>query len=961
MGAATLPSLRRRFGALHDTHRLTCGCGSRVLDLMVCEVCGEVLLGGYHRRDGSEIMLSADRNDLDGLPDQLDSRSYGSYAVLWPVESHSATKPERDAYRWEKRDRRWQAAYLQRATGKVYSASQVRNPRPEDDLQPVWQYSIAAQQQGDANGQSAFPPVCPACDADYTKRRMLQTPIRHHRTGFQKFAQVLASALMREVEPRSRKLVIFSDSRQDAAKLAAGMERDHYRDMVRVALLDALRLSSSDLEASVRYNYQTIAHTDAALERLREVNPALADRATEPLSPEDQVQAQRFAGRSLAASLLPVFLLGAPVPENQLRELRDVLGQYPARVPLEQLREAVFHRLLEKGTCPGGNTRAALQYVEGNVKDQPWYMAFHWSADGVSVRSQTDAQDHARRLRALLLAEMMVVLFTHQVRTLESSGQGRIHAPLKGAAVDVQDATDAIVRFLGVKRQYANSDFVEPGSDLRFPKKVREYLAALSQDQDTLRTAMLAGGYAEASGSNLILRADNLVLIGQDAPSEGYRCQRCRARYLHRAGGVCVHCGGAVKKVDRDGDDALEHDYYTYLARESGAGFRLNAEELTGQTDAESRAARQRQFQDVFLNGENPVAAGVDLLSVTTTMEAGVDIGGLNAVMMSNMPPRRFNYQQRVGRAGRRGSGLSLALTLCRGRTHDLYYYEHPDAITGDAPPPPYVDAASVTIYKRVLIKEVLRRALGDHAVGDAVSDSVHGEFGTAQDWIDQPERRQALAAYVTDPGHRDDIHRLARRLKHGGRISSSQLNAVLEGLAELPDRIDRIARDERYAQDALSERLAYAGILPMFGFPTRTRLLFLDPLTQIGGQHFPRKTSLTVTSSRPSARLRRGHRWSGTRWFTGPSAWSACNRVLTARPKPLLGCIHRCQKPIHGPWARVRTAAPFTTAPTSPGRNARRSPAQPVGPTPCVSSTPVNRGSSTLTGVQPTTPDFSS
>src|SRR5262249_45188781 len=137
-----------------------------------------------------------------------------------------------------------------------------------------------------------------------------------------------------------------------------------------------------------------------------------------------------------------------------------------------------------------------------------------------------------------------------------------------------------------------------------------------------------------------------------------YECARCRRRHLHQSGGVCIDAD-CLRPLPAGIPIAghLEPDYYGYLATQAGELFRLHCAELTGQTNASLARRRQMAFQDICLPAPQEITRvdAIDLLSVTTTMEAGVDIGLLLAVMMANMPPERFNYQQRVGRAGRRG------------------------------------------------------------------------------------------------------------------------------------------------------------------------------------------------------------------------------------------------------------------------------------------------------------------
>ena len=85
----------------------------------------------------------------------------------------------------------------------------------------------------------------------------------------------------------------------------------------------------------------------------------------------------------------------------------------------------------------------------------------------------------------------------------------------------------------------------------------------------------------------------------------------------------------------------------------------------TAEHSAQQDARRLQGYEDAFQAGD------INLLSCSTTMEMGIDIGGVSLISMNNVPPHPASYLQRAGRAGRRRESRSLAMTLCKSNPHD--------------------------------------------------------------------------------------------------------------------------------------------------------------------------------------------------------------------------------------------------------------------------------------------------
>ena len=100
---------------------------------------------------------------------------------------------------------------------------------------------------------------------------------------------------------------------------------------------------------------------------------------------------------------------------------------------------------------------------------------------------------------------------------------------------------------------------------------------------------------------------------------------------------------------------------------------RVYAREHTGLLERGDREKLEKDFK------EHPHSNSVNVLTATSTLEMGIDIGDLNVMGNANVPPKPSNFLQRVGRAGRK-EGAALVLNYAHsGEPHDMYYYTYPD------------------------------------------------------------------------------------------------------------------------------------------------------------------------------------------------------------------------------------------------------------------------------------------
>ncbi|MBL8619382.1 MAG: DEAD/DEAH box helicase [Deltaproteobacteria bacterium] len=510
---------------------------------------------------------------------------------------------------------------------------------------------------------------CPRCGGDGDKTS------GHATAGDQPFQQLVSAQLLSQPPTpgvqtplRGRKVMIFSDGRQAASRLSGTLKQMSLRDAARPLVLDGLQLLKGlGVTPTVDMAYPALLLAAAR----REVSLAVTTDAAPHLRRHRQ-------------QLAP--LVEATDPDAlEAGEGVELCRQVALEAPKEILL-ALYGLLFDRYT---GVEALGLA-------------SFDLHARGAQ-RKTLDALPGAHR-EALL-----------RIWAQSACRRRTVHLPNTPA-----DWIDA-----GGGAKVSRAGLVS--------EALRELLSATVFNASFGRTGpypkVLEGVVSEgpANAAGVLVRGGAILVV---QALEWRRCRRCtRAQPASPLTDRCVECRAAsLAPLDPalDASFRARTSFYRAMTEDtrrdpSARPTPFVAEEHSaaiGQAmDGElfSRTERyELRFQDVPLEEPAPlgerrdptappgeVEPPVDVLSCTTTMEVGIDIGSLTGVALRNVPPGRANYQQRAGRAGRRGASLATVITWCSADSHDRRFFHAPAAMISGPVSDPQLKLDNPQIIRR--------------------------------------------------------------------------------------------------------------------------------------------------------------------------------------------------------------------------------------------------------------------
>jgi ATP-dependent helicase YprA (DUF1998 family) len=851
------------FGQVFLEPRQHCPCGSPVYELVACDDCGEPHLLAAERK--GRLLQPKEAGALDEFELDADPEDNGEEA-----ESDENGEEANDAAK-ETRTLVVNRPGLRNTSAKIIK----RHSRQYDDREVAGETLRLVLQSDAGDGL-----VCPCCDG---KRRSGRRELFQSARIGAPFSLSFILPTMLEFAPderckpqdlpyRGRRLLTFNDSRQGTARMAARLQQESERNRARglvyhltlregqqqaggeaaklqdVILEDETLLGHIPTAAGRQIITRRLEENRKRLETLAKPKPIPFDDLARHLADSgedfsrmlrhyrDDISGDSFGGVQGPLALARLFLVREfgrrPERQNNLETMGLVSVQYPA---LDKVTTAHPPFTLEEWRA---FLKIALDFfvrAGGSLAiDEP---TRHWL--GIKLpRSWLVGRDRAeigKRQRRWPRA------------TYASKNGGR-----------QPNIQSTLVRLLSYVLE---ADVAAPkGEDLVDAvlgaawKALTETSGILQADTDGRRLPLSALAFVPtttASVCPVTLRVLDTTLrsvtpyLPIRASETTAKCQAITIPLYDQAFGGGVE---PLAQIDRARCWLAEQPVINDL-REQGVWNQLNDRTIelapyftAAEHSAQQPSDRLDRYEKAFKNGE------LNLLSCSTTMEMGIDIGGIAMVAMNNVPPHPANYLQRAGRAGRRQEARSLAFTLCKSNPHDQIVFAKTDWPFVTPLPAPVVALNSRVIVQRhinalVLADFLKRSGLGS---GQDVSKLTCGWFFTSMDQsvpaqrlIDDCRRDQLDSSLAeglrylvkATPYEGAEPVRLAHcvadvleevKIRWGFEWEAlCRQEEATRGQSENPAHKAVVIQKQRMEGEYLLRELADQGFLPAYGFPT--------------------------------------------------------------------------------------------------------------------------------------------
>ena len=784
------------------------------LECLYCQDCGELYYRGYRFEEEGLLYITSEPPLLaDGEDEQL----------LYLRFTH------------ENADDKWQRYSFNSITGEL----QDNNNNKGGHITHVLLLETDSKDP---------PNQCPACGTNWRSRPdRIVSPFRTMGTGYDKMHQVIIEQLLANLSPENTankpKLVIFSDSRRDASRVSAELEFNHYRDTVRSTAEDILQ-NPSGITAQVR-EFIEIASQEGSKKLI------------------DMTHTAYYRDNPVFSAFLFEYVKGTldskKYPGQYERAKRHIEQASSPVLSFGELAQQLERKLFDRGINPIG-----IKTLPG-FKD--WPSLYNNSVTGISENQKImQAKCYVQNI---LKGELRKTINSSMGKDFESLGFGWLTFDRSHPQAPTSDQEiiliDSVIRFLSFYYKTRTTTWPSHGIDIlpglapghrHFSDWVRNAFPSIlghdatkSEVTDRIRNLInLIPGLVDDS-----FRINFDALYIHPAQNSFWECSVCSSRQLFNPNGHCRRirwrnlCDGNLSEHPIK-ELFNEDNYYKSFSDYNRHKVPMRTEELIGHTDKADQRERQLAFQDIFTGSLKNHGNGridylkkyfsIDILSVTTTMEAGVDIGELKSIYLANMPPRRFNYQQRVGRAGRREEDrITVIITFCKGQKHDEFYFKNPNKMVSETTPPPKLDIDNDDIVNRVALKICLNHLFSTDpqlrqaipSTRDITGSSNAGELGTLASFRDSE-------AQIVNCFNRERENLIRRFRSILVQLNDSKIDKLVNELQrkilEFISMIDKLIDSSKYTRSwSVSEVLGLEGHFPIYGMPVRnTGLIHKDP-----------------------------------------------------------------------------------------------------------------------------------